>query len=163
MKHFLCGHALVALIASFGLLQDRAVGQTPVAAGADPHGAMLSTYCFGCHNSKIKVGGLALDKLDLQTPANDAETWEKALRKLRGNLMPPPGSRQPPQEEVSSFVAWLENELDTTAKGPKAGYVPVERLNRTEYAASVKALIGVEVNEKDVLPQDIQVDRKPGD
>jgi hypothetical protein len=158
MKRFLGGRALVVLIASFALLQNRAVGQTPVAAGADPHGAMLSTYCFGCHNSRIKVGGLALDKLDLKAPANDAETWEKALRKLRGNLMPPPGSRQPPQQEVSSFVSWLENELDTTARGPKAGYVPVQRLNRTEYAASVKALIGVDVNEKDVLPQDIQLD-----
>jgi hypothetical protein len=152
MKRSLCAFALVALVASL------ASGQTPVAASADPHGALLNTYCFGCHNSRIKVGGLALDKLDLKTPANDAETWEKALRKLRGNLMPPPGARQPPQEEVKSFATWLENELDTTAKGPKAGYVPVQRLNRTEYAASVKALIGVDVNEKDVLPQDIQVD-----
>ncbi len=152
MKRFLRGCALAALIASF------AAGQTPVAPTADPHGAMLSTYCFGCHNSRIKVGGLALDKLDLKTPANDAETWEKALRKLRGNLMPPPGSRQPPQEDVKSFVTWMESQLDSKPKGPTAGYVPVERLNRTEYAASVKALIGVDVDEKDVLPQDIQVD-----
>ena len=36
--------------------------------------------------------------------------------------------------------------------------MPVERLNRTEYAASVKALLGVDVNEKDILPQDIQVE-----
>ena len=39
-----------------------------------------------------------------------------------------------------------------------AGYVPVERLNRTEYAASVKDLLGVDVNEKDILPQDVQVE-----
>ena len=39
-----------------------------------------------------------------------------------------------------------------------AGHVPVERLNRTEYAASVKALLGVDVNEKDILPQDVQVE-----
>ena len=39
-----------------------------------------------------------------------------------------------------------------------AGYVPIQRLNRTEYAAAVKALVGVEVNAKDVLPQDIQVE-----
>ena len=44
------------------------------------------------------------------------------------------------------------------AKGPKAGYVPIQRLNRTEYAASVKALVGVDVNPKEVLPQDIQVE-----
>ncbi len=96
--------------------------------------------------------------LNLQTPADDAQTWEKALRKLRGHLMPPPGSPQPPQKDVDSFVSWMETNLDTHAKGPKAGYVPIERLNRTEYAASVKALVGVDVKEKDVLPQDIQVD-----
>jgi hypothetical protein len=52
----------------------------------------------------------------------------------------------------------MENTLDSHSQGPKAGYVPIQRLNRTEYAASVKALVGVDVNPKDVLPQDIQVD-----
>ena len=36
--------------------------------------------------------------------------------------------------------------------------MPIQRLNRTEYAASVKALVGVDVNPKEVLPQDIQVE-----
>jgi hypothetical protein len=118
---------------------------------------MLSTYCFTCHNSRVKVGGLALDALDLQDPAQNAQVWEKALRKLRGRLMPPPGNPQPQQKDIDSFLAWMENSLDTHARGPKAGYVPIQRLNRTEYAASVKALVGVDVNAKDVLPQDIQV------
>ncbi len=65
---------------------------------------------------------------------------------------------QPPQKDVDSFIAWMEHTLDSHPKGPTAGYVPIERLNRTEYAASVKALVGVDVNPKDVLPQDIQVD-----
>jgi mono/diheme cytochrome c family protein len=157
MKRFHGISASVALAASLALLPDRVAGQTP-AAGADQQQALLNSYCFGCHNSRVKAGGLVLEGMNLHMAAKDAETWEKALRKLRGNLMPPPGSRQPPQKDVSSFVAWMENELDTTAKGGKAGYVPIQRLNRTEYAASVKALIGVEVNEREVLPQDIQVD-----
>ena len=100
-----------------------------------------------------------MDGLNLQAAADDAQIWEKALRKLRGHLMPPPGSPQPPQKDVDSFVAWMENTLDIAdAKGPKAGYVPIQRLNRTEYAASVKALVGVDVNAKEVLPQDIQVE-----
>src|SRR6185369_15614151 len=82
----------------------------------------------------------------------------KALRKLRGRMMPPPGSPQPAQKEVDSFVGWMENTLDTHAKAPKAGHVPIQRLNRTEYAASVKALVGVELKATDVLPQDGQVD-----
>ena len=45
-----------------------------------------------------------------------------------------------------------------TPTGPKAGHVPIQRLNRTEYVASVKALLGVELKATDVLPQDGQVD-----
>jgi mono/diheme cytochrome c family protein len=151
--------ALVVLIASLVILQPAAIGQSTPAAGApDQYHAMLTTYCFTCHNTRAKIGGLALDGLDLQAAADDARTWEKALRKLRGHLMPPPGNPQPPPKEVNSFVAWMENTLDSHPKGPTAGYVPIQRLNRTEYAASVKALVGVEVNPKDVLPQDIQVE-----
>lgn len=119
---------------------------------------MLNTYCIGCHNSRAKIGGLALDGLDLQAAADNAEVWEKALRKLRGHLMPPPGSPQPSQKDVDSFVVSMENTLDTKAKGPKSGHVPIQRMNRIEYAASVKALAGVELKATDVLPQDGQVD-----
>jgi len=110
-----------------------------------------------CHNERVTSGGLALDDMNLESPAESAQIWEKALRKLRGRLMPPPGNPQPPQKDIDSFVAWMENAIDSSAKGPKAGYVPIHRLNRTEYVASVKALVGVDVKEKDVLPQDIQV------
>ena len=77
---------------------------------------MLNTYCVTCHNTRLKTGGLALDGavLDrLNSVADDAQIWEKALRKLRGNQMPPPGSPQPPQKDVDSFVAWMENALDS--------------------------------------------------
>jgi len=134
--------------------------QTPTTAAGQPdqHRAMLSTYCFTCHSTRAKMGGLALDSLDLQTPAENAQIWEKAVRKLRGRLMPPPGNPQPAQKDIDSFVAWMEGTLDSNTKGPRAGYVPIQRLNRTEYAASVKALVAVDVNAKDILPQDIQVE-----
>ncbi len=122
---------------------------------------MLNTYCVGCHNARLKTGGLVLEGLSTQQVAADAATWEKVLKKLRGRLMPPPGLPQPSQKDIDSFTASMENALDTQAaqaRGPKAGYVPIQRLNRTEYAASVKALIGVDVDEKEILPQDIQVE-----
>src|SRR5437660_513447 len=158
MKRFICASALLVLIASPAFFETRAVGQTSAAAGPDQHRAMLNTYCVTCHNTRLKTGGLALEGLNLPAATEDAQIWEKALRKLRGNLMPPPGSPQPPQKDVDSFVAWMESTLDTQAKGPKAGHVPVQRLNRTEYAATVKALVGVDVKATDVLPQDVQVE-----
>ena len=153
--------APVALIATLACFAPAAAGQSSAgsapAAGTDAQRALLSTYCVTCHNSRLKTGGLALDSLNLQAAQDDAQIWEKALRKLRGRLMPPPGARQPAQKDVDSFVAWMENTLDSSPKGPKAGYLPIQRLNRTEYTASVKALVGVDVNTKEVLPQDIQV------
>jgi len=154
--------ALLALMVSPVIFETEAeaqtVANTPAAAGLDQARAMVNTYCTGCHNSRVKTGGLALDTLDLQAAADNAEIWEKALRKLHGNLMPPPGSPQPPQKDLDSFVTWMESTLDSHAKGPKAGFVPIQRLNRTEYAASVKALVGVDLKAADVLPQDAQID-----
>jgi mono/diheme cytochrome c family protein len=164
MKRFVFMSAFLALIASLALLQTKAqtpsqAQKVPAAAAAklDQYNELLSTYCNECHNSTVKSGGLVLEGLDLQKAPEDAQVWEKAVRKLRGRLMPPPGNAQPQQKDIDSFVAWMESTLDAHPKGPKAGYVPVQRLNRTEYAASVKALVGVDINAKDVLPQDIQV------
>jgi mono/diheme cytochrome c family protein len=152
---------LLLLITSSVSLQTKAQtsAQPPPSANAaqDAHRAMLSTYCFTCHSDRAKMGGLSLESLNLQTPTENAQIWEKALRKLRGRLMPPPGNPQPPQKDIDSFAAWMEASLDANIKSPKAAFVPIHRMNRTEYAASVKALVGVDVNEKDVLPQDIQV------
>ena len=160
MTRLLSAGAVLALIVS-ALLQTGVAGQTAgktaAAAEVNRHQAIVKTYCVGCHNSRAKVGGLALDG-DLLAAAENAEIWEKALLKLRGHLMPPPGSAQPAQQDVDTFVAWMERTLDTRATRPKAGHVPLQRLNRTEYVASVKALVGVELNAADVLPQDGQVD-----
>jgi mono/diheme cytochrome c family protein len=150
MKRLLYLSAVLVLIARPSVL--------PAAAQPNQHQVMLNTYCIGCHNSRAKAGGLALDGLNLQAAADSAEIWEKALRKLRGHAMPPPGSPQPARKDLDSFVAWMENTLDVQAKGPKAGRVPIQRLNRIEYAASVQALVGVELKAADVLPQDGQID-----
>ncbi|MFM2124664.1 MAG: hypothetical protein RL328_1115, partial [Acidobacteriota bacterium] len=158
MKRSLFAIAAAGLLVSFAFLENSAIGQTAAAPASDPNRALLSTYCFGCHNARTKIGNLALDTFDIQNAADSAQTWEKVVRKLRGRLMPPPGSPQPAQKDVDTFVAWMENNLDTHAKGPTTGHVPIQRLNRTEYAAAVKALVGVEVREKELLPQDIEVE-----
>src|SRR5512138_2229620 len=98
MKRFLYACAVLALMSSPALSQTRA----PEAAVPNPHQAMLNTYCVGCHNSRAKIGGLALDGLNLQAAADNAEIWEKALRKLRGHQMPPPGSPQPAQKDLDA-------------------------------------------------------------
>jgi hypothetical protein len=36
-----------------------------------------------CYNRKARAAGLMLDKLDLERVPQDAEVWEKAIRKPR--------------------------------------------------------------------------------
>src|ERR1700739_3492261 len=92
----------------------------------------IQTYCFGCHNPGVKAGNLFLSDLTADSVPNHPEIFEKAIRKLRGRQMPPPGNLQPTQQEVDALISWLENTRDEARKTHVPAHVPVERLNRTE-------------------------------
>ncbi len=119
---------------------------------------LLSQYCSDCHNSEDWAGSVAFDQLDIAAVDKQTETWEHAVRKLRGRLMPPPGSEQPAQGDIDQFVSFLEGSLDANAARPQAGHVPVQRLNRSEYAQVIKDLLAVDIDTTEYLPSDIEVD-----
>jgi hypothetical protein len=135
-------------------------------SGAPAARKTIDAYCVGCHNSKTKAGGVALDAVNLDAVQEDAAVWEKALRKLRGRQMPPPGSRQPEQKEIDAFVGWMENALDAppvsadakaSAIRQRAGHVPIQRLTRTEFGTAVNDLLGIELDAESLLPAEIEV------
>src|SRR5438105_3337535 len=70
--------------------------------------AVLDKYCVTCHNQRLKTGGLTLDNVNLDRVADNAETWEKVLRKLHGGMMPPQGMPRPDEATVNQFTDWLE-------------------------------------------------------
>jgi len=119
---------------------------------------MINGICDKCHNTTDWAGGFAFDTLDLSHPGQDPEIWEKAVTKLTGRLMPPAGQKQPSQALVDSFINYLDTRLDDSAKDRGIGHVPLQRLSRNEFAASVKGLLGVDVDPKQVLPTEIEVD-----
>src|SRR5438046_670993 len=132
MKRFIFLCVVLALFTGYpAVLKTQAISQSRpsgVAAPASPadQRALVTTYCTTCHSSTAKMGGLALDVLNLDAVPHDAVIWEKAVRKLRGRLMPPPGAKQPEQKDVDSFVSFLETRLDSNTSGPKAGYVAIQ-------------------------------------
>ena len=128
------------------------------AAADNPNWSMLSQYCTECHNTVDWAGGVAYDAMSADSITEDAVVWEAAIRKLRGHLMPPPGNKQPDQARIDNFVGWMETTLNASTVTPKAGHVPAQRLNRTEYASAVRGLVGVDVKVNDLLPREIDVD-----
>ena len=129
--------------------------QTPAPAGIETHQALINRYCVTCHNQRLKTAKLSLDLLDLAHPEKDALIWERAIRKLRGGMMPPPGAARPPVDAANALAAYLEDSLDkAAAANPNPGTVRIHRLNRAEYANAMRDLLGIEVNAAALLPSD---------
>jgi mono/diheme cytochrome c family protein len=122
---------------------------------ADANLAVMKEYCAGCHSDKAKTGGVSFEGITAASISKDPELFEKAVRKLRGRVMPPPGAKQPEGKAVDSLVAWLEDSLD---KVPTQAHIPdqvvLHRLNRKEYENAVRDLLLVDINANEILPQD---------
>jgi hypothetical protein len=117
--------------------------------------SFLDQYCITCHNERAKVGGLALDKLDLARPGDNVETWEKVLVKLRGGMMPPSGARRPERPVMDTFASNLETAIDRGAAAkPNPGTTALHRLNRTEYTNAIRDLLGLPIDATTLLPPD---------
>jgi mono/diheme cytochrome c family protein len=128
------------------------------AATAAQFDELVQGYCLTCHNLEDWAGGVAMDTLDLAHVEQEPEIWETAIDKLRGRLMPPAGADQPSQTALNSMVAYLEKSIDSNDPGRNRGHVPIQRLNRREFASTVEGLIGVRLDPRQILPTDIEVE-----
>jgi mono/diheme cytochrome c family protein len=150
--------ALVVFVFVVVTSQVRSQSGPPRVTATTPIRSMLDGYCAGCHSSAARAGGIAFSELPLDSIGEPAEIWEKTVQKMRGRLMPPPGSRQPTQVEVDAFISALEETLDKAPGRPVAGHVPIQRMTRTEYGIAVKDLLGVDIDAERLLPTENEVE-----
>jgi len=134
-----------------------AAAQQP-ALNAEPrtqNQALVARYCVTCHNQRLKTAKLELDKLDVTHPEKDPLVWERAIRKLRGGMMPPPGAARPAAADAQALATYLETSLDrAAAANPNPGSVRIHRLNRAEYANAMRDLFALDVDMAALLPND---------
>jgi len=146
-----CGVTCLAILAAL-----TADGQSkPAQMSPAAQRALLDQYCVTCHNQKAKTGGLALDAMDLSRPGDNAETLEKVIRKLRAGMMPPAGSKRPDPATYAALTSGIESSVDQAALAKPVVVPPgVHRVNRIEYANSVRDLLGIEIDPAAFLPVD---------
>lgn len=117
----------------------------------------LHTYCVKCHQGeKAKA---AIDLTELRTAASmkaDPKTWGNVIARVRDGEMPPVGSPAPTPREREQFVEQTRKPLVAAIReaGPKPGPAPLRRLNRTEYVATVRDLLGSPQIPSQSLPDD---------
>src|SRR5687768_3623072 len=153
----LLGCALLGF--AIALATARTGAQAPAvpaqAAPAAASAAVLKQYCATCHNERLKSGGFVIDPAAVTNVSAAADRWEKVVRKLRTQSMPPPGAPRPDAAGYDRVATFLESELDRAeAARPHLGKLPLtHRLSRTEYRNAVRDLLAL-----DSLPREVAVD-----
>ena len=126
-----------------------------VSAAAMDGNDVIEEYCVRCHSERRLRGNLSLEGFDADNPEAMGEVAEKMIVKLRAGMMPPPGVSRPEGDTLEVLVAALEDRLDAVAeRRPNPGSRTFQRLNQAEYAASVRSLLGLEIDGADYLPPD---------
>jgi mono/diheme cytochrome c family protein len=114
---------------------------------------LVRSYCGDCHNQDDYAGGLDLTQALDESLNDNADIWEKVIRKLRAGMMPPPDQQRPARDRYIALVEALEQEIDGHAV-PNPGSKTLHRLNRTEYANAIRDLLALEIDPALYLPSD---------
>src|SRR5688572_14310889 len=143
-----------AILSANGVQSLPAPAPVAVNASINPR-AIVDRYCVTCHNQRTKTSDLALDGVDITTPSANGEIWENVVRRLRTRSMPPQGMPRPDDATYEALATYLEKDLDKSAAAkPNPGRPLIRRLNRNEYANSVRDLIALDVDVASLLPPD---------
>ena len=113
--------APAALLAALALAGCGKLGGQDSQTQAAEQWPLVNKYCSDCHNSSDLAGGLDFAKIKPENFAQHAETLEKAVRKLRGHLMPPPKEPRPGRA-AAHVVRLVARELSRRGRGEPHGY-----------------------------------------
>jgi len=129
--------------------------QNETVSSVESQQALVSQYCTGCHNDKLKSGGFSWTSVDLTHPEQSLPQMERVIRKVRAGMMPPAGARRPDAASLKAFAAGIETRIDQdAAMHPYIKPPALHRLNRTEYRNSVRDLLDIDVDVSGLLPAD---------
>src|SRR5215216_455357 len=117
--------------------------------------AFLRQYCEKCHQDKAPAGGFRLSRVATEESlSTEAAKWLSLTNRMKNGEMPPKGAPAPPIEAREAFGNWVETTV--RARACAAGIVPgralIRRLNRDEYAATVRDLLDMHMDIARTLP-----------
>src|SRR5262245_49575775 len=143
-RKFLFVPACLAVFIWLGSSTKFAAIQQNASGDASPQRALVDKYCVTCHNQRSKTAGLELDTADLNNIPAQREIWEKVIRKVRAEMMPPVGAARPDKAQLDGLATFLETSLDKwTAAHPNPGRPTLHRLNRAEYGNAIRDLFAL--------------------
>lgn len=118
---------------------------------------LLIQYCGDCHSGEDAQAGVRLEKFANPGQILQArKTWLKISQQIEANIMPPAQSEPIPAADKVKILEFIQDATNAIncVKDPNPGKVTVRRLNRFEYANTVRDLTGVEYPKAYEFPGD---------
>ena len=131
-----------SVMGALGLLAAEPV--VPVPANIRP---FIQNHCVDCHDAESARAGFRIDLLSADfTAGNNASLWKEVMDKINGGEMPPKKKPRPDAKEAFRVTSWVAQQLDETTKIAQGagGRVPMRRMNRVEYANTVRDIFSLE-------------------
>lgn len=126
-----------------------------------PGQQFFERYCGTCHGGTKPKGDFRVDSLSHDfSDRGNREQWLNVVEQLSSGTMPPEGELRPAATETQTLIEWINSQIAAaeTARNALQGRAVMRRLNQVEYSNTVRDLLSVDVDLKDVLP----VDMAPG-
>ena len=128
---------------------------------ADAVAPVLKKHCVECHSGREPKGELSLDgpAPDLATDAAQEE-WLQLVKRVTSGEMPPKEKPRLSEEEKKTLSDWGRSAVAAAVAKKRAGQgrVILRRLNRVEYDNTMRDLLGIEFELKEMLPLDTSAD-----
>lgn len=146
----------------FGCLVDSPVGQAQTSEPSPAERAVelvdfFQTYCIGCHDQVDAQAGLDLSSFEsIEQISAAIETWNRVADRIADHQMPPLDSELPDVESRRAVISLIRDTIHASVcdDGVTPGRARLRRLNRTEYANTMRDLLGIQVNTAHALPDD---------
>ena len=117
----------------------------------------LSTHCLKCHQGEKPKGKLDLTQFQTyESLSAESKRWNKIIVRVQAGEMPPATSAAPLAEQRDKFTATMKQALYAAVcdGGARPGPAPIRRLNRTEYGATLRDLLGIQATVGQLLPDE---------
>lgn len=106
----------------------------------------LQKHCLRCHAEEVHEGEFRVDNLSRDVAHGPSgKKWAEVLERISSAQMPPEDEPQPKIEDSAAVIQWLSSKLKEgeTSRLAKRERVTLNRLTRTEYANTIRDLLGV--------------------
>ena len=111
------------------------------------HAATLKAYCFDCHSADAAEGNVDLESLtyEISRDIPTADLWARILNAINSGEMPPVDADPISNDAKAAFLEDLSHQMVVARKvlSDTGGVITMRRLNRREYANTIKVLTGV--------------------